>query len=1023
MHDIVHLQTHSVYSFRHSTLTIPTLVAEAASRGHEAIALTDTDGLYGLVPFVQAARKAGVRPLVGAEISLRFGEGGSKRPQRATLLVRDETGFRNLSRLISRFQLGGRKGLTPEDLSTYAAGLTLLTGGERGALPSMASEGHAQLAEATLRGWREAFGAEHCFVQLGPWWPSQPLLRLAEVCDVKVVAAHEAAYLRPEDARMWHLLRAGHGLGHAALGPRHLATDEELRRTWQDLPEALLNTRAIAEACTYAPIFGAYRLPEFPGRSASETSEAMLRRLCAEGFEHRYAASLRRADAWQRMEEELSVIVAMGFADYFLVAWDLVRFARMQGIPHIPRGSAAGSLVLYLLGVTQICPLEYHLCFERFLNPERKSLPDIDMDFDWRRRDEVVDYCFKTYGEEHVARIATHQHHGARGAVRLAGAALGLEPELVDDVAQRMPRWAGAGDIASAVAKSPECRGISPDRAPYKELFETAQAFEGLPDHLGLHACGVVISSSPLTDVVPLEASAKGPIVTQFEMEGVEAVGLLKMDLLGNRNLAILDEAVALVNRRHGLSLDVDELPLADPEAFRLLSEGRAFGIYQMESSGVQDLLRQFRPTNLEDVTAITSLYRPGPMQGGITTRYVERRHGREAIVYPDPCLSELLAHTYGCILYQEQCLQVSHLFAGLSLGQCESLRRGLAKRKRSEIARLEKAFFDGAERLGRDRTRAQEVWQLLGNFGGYGFVKAHAASCAALAIREAYVKARWPIEYLSVVLSAGCGYYPPRVYLEDARSFGAIVALPCVNRSDEAYTVELGGILRAGLGAIKGLGPVGMAAILRARKDGPFVHLGDLRRRTGLSRAELETLIVIGACDAFGVTRPGLLWQLTIMKGGKTMSNTPAQPTLFPLVEAMPEPPSTLDDYSVQQRQAIERERLGYTVTPTRFPENAGCQSFQEARDLPVRSEVHVVAECVSRSRRRTKGGEEMGFLKLSDGESQLRAILFPKAYQKFASELRKGVAVFSGVFGNDEGEPVLAITCVTPLAEGDAA
>ncbi|MBO9542695.1 DNA polymerase III subunit alpha [bacterium] len=1023
MHDIVHLQTHSVYSFRQSTLAIPDLVSEAVARGHKAIALTDMDGLYGFVPFVQAARKAGIRPIIGAELSLKLGDAMAKVPQRATLLVRDETGFKNLSRLVSRFQLGGRKGLSPEELADHAAGLILLTGGERGALPRLVSEGRIQAAEALLRDWREAFGAAHCFVQLGPWWPSQPLLRLAEACEVKVVAAHEAAYLRPEDLRTWHLLRAGHGLAPVASGPRHLASDAELRQAWQALPEALANTWAIAERCTYTPVFGAYRLPEFPGRAADETSEAMLRRRCAAGLEHRYAASSRGAEARRRMEEELAVIVAMGFADYFLVAWDLVRFAQTAGIPHIPRGSAAGSLVLYLLGVTQICPLEHHLCFERFLNPERKSLPDIDMDFDWRRRDEVVDYCFKTYGEAHVARIATHQHHGARGAVRLAGAALGLEPALVDDVAQRMPRWAGAGDIASAVAKAPECQGLPIEQAPYKELFETAQAFEGIPDHLGLHACGVVISSGPLSDVVPLEASAKGPIVTQFEMEGVEAVGLLKMDLLGNRNLAILDEAVALVNRRHGLSLAVDELPLDDPEAFRLLGEGRAFGIYQMESSGVQGLLRQFRPTDLEDVTAITSLYRPGPLQGGITTHYVERRHGREAVVYPDPCLAELLTHTYGCILYQEQCLQVSHLFAGLSLGQCENLRRGLAKRKRSEITGLEQAFFEGARRLGREEAHVQEVWKLLSNFGGYGFVKAHAASCAALAIREAYIKARWPIEYLSVVLSAGCGYYPPRIYLEDARSFGARVVLPCVNRSDEAYTVEEGGVLRVGLGAIKGLGPVGMATILRARQDGPFLHLGDLRRRTGLSRSELETLITIGACDAFGVSRPGLLWQLTMLGTTKTAPRIPAQAMLFPLVEAMPEPPSTLADYSDQRRQAIERERLGYAVTVTRLPKMPGCHSFEEARALPVRSKVQVVAECVSRSSRRTRNGDKMCFLTLSDGENQLRAILFPEAYRKFVLELRKGAAVFSGVLGNDEGEPILTVTCVTPLVGGEVA
>lgn len=1022
MQDVVHLQTHSVYSFRHSTLTIPELATEAVARGHEAIALTDMDGLYGFVPFVQAAREAGLRPLIGAELSLRLGEVASPHPQRVTLLVRDETGFRNLSRLISRFQLGGRKGLSSEELVAYAPGLTLLSGGERGALPRLVSQGRTGEAGALLRTWREAFEPAHCFVQLGPWWPTLPLLRIAEGCGVGVVAAHEASYLRPEDARTWHLLRMGHGLGHALPGPRHLATDEELRRAWRELPQALANTRAIAETCTYAPVFGAYRLPEFPGRAPDETSEAMLRRLCLEGLERRYAASPRRSEARARMAEELSVIVAMGFADYFLVAWDLVRFAREEGIPHVPRGSAAGSLVLYLLGVSQICPLEHYLCFERFLNPERKSLPDIDLDFDWRRRDEVVDYCFRTYGEAHVARIATHQHHGARGAVRLAGAALGIEQGVIDDVARRMPGWFGSGDIAGAVTKAPECRGLPVDREPYKGLLEAARAFEGIPDHLGLHPCGVVISRDVLTDVVPLELSAKGPVVTQYEMNGVEAVGLLKMDLLGNRNLAILDDAVALVNSRYGLGLKPDELPLGDPAAIELLRSGRTFGIYQLESSGVQGLLRQFQPTELEDVTAITSLYRPGPIDGGITPRYVARRHGREPVAFPDPCLSEVLAHTYGCILYQEQCLQVTHVFAGLSMGQCDNLRRGIAKRIRPEIARLRDAFFEGAERLGRDPARTEEVWELLSSFGGYGFVKAHAASCAALAIREAYVKVRWPVEYLSAVLSAGFGYYPPRVYIEDARAFGATIALPCVNRSCEGYEVEDGGILRVGLSAIKGLGPAGIEAIVRARRDGPFAHLGDLRRRTGLARPELETLIVVGACDAFGLSRPGLLWQLVMLASAKAAPSVPTQGVLFALPEVLPEPPEALAEYPPRRRQAIERERLGYTVTLTQLPRVVGCVSFQDAKALPLKTKVSIVAETVSRFGHRTKKGEKMCFLTLSDGASQMQGVVFPEAYKRFSLELRKGVAVFSGTIGDEDEEPILVVTHVEALGAREA-
>lgn len=771
----------------------------------------------------------------------------------------------------------------------------------------------------------------------------------------------------------------------------------------------------IADRCEFEPVFGVPMLPAFRSGDGMP-SGSKLRDLCETGLELRYGTSDRHAEAQRRMEWELGVIEQKGFVDYFLIAWDIVRFAREQSIPYMPRGSAAGSLVLYLLGISQICPLEHHLSFERFLNPERKALPDIDLDFHWLRRDEVVDYCFRVYGEDHVARISTHQHHGPRGAVRLAGAALGIEEAVLNDVSRRMPGWTGSGDIASAIAKAPECQGLPLQQEPYRSLLDLAQSFEGIPDHLGLHPCGIVISRDPLTDVVPLEISAKGPIVTQFEMHGVEEVGLLKMDLLGNRNLAILDDAVNSINQRYGAALVAEQLPLDDPQAFALLRSGRTLGIYQMESGGVQGLLRQFQPTHVEDVTAITSLYRPGPIDGGITPRYVARRHGQESIEYPDPCLADVLGHTYGCILFQEQCLQVAHVFAGLPMGQCDNLRRGIAKRIRPEVHRIKAAFFEGAERLGRDPARTEKVWELLESFGGYGFVKSHAASCAALAVREAYVKARWPIEYLSAVLSAGMGYYPPRVYIEDARHFGATLALPCVNRSQVGYAPEEGGVLRIGLSYIHGIGPAGVKTILRGRGDRPYENLADLRRRSGLSRPEIETLISIGACEVFGVSRPGLLWQLGML-GQSKPSALPAQSTLFAFSEQLPSPPPNLGDYTPPERQQIERDLLGYTVTVVVMPQVVGAIPFAEAKTLERKAKVSIVAEVVSRFGHRTKKGEKMCFLTLSDGVEQFQAVVFPDTYRRHSMDMRRSSPiVFSGYLGDEKGESILVVTHAEP-------
>ena len=1047
MSDLVHLQTHSVYSMRQSLLPLEALLAEVSARGHRAVALTDVDGLYGMVPFVKQAREAGIRPLLGSNLSLAVPALPGDRPARVTLLVRDEKGFRNLSRLISRVHLDGP--LAPEALAEHADGLVVLTGDEHGAVPHLLSLGQKALAQRILEGWREAFGRENCVVQLGSWWPAKPLVGLARGLELGIVAAHAASYLNPEDKETWKALQMGHGLGHAPEGQRHLATDAELQAAWRELPEALTAMRAIAETLTYAPQFGQPRLPAFTPESG-EDSDRFLTRLCEAGLEARYAESPLREPAEARLAEELSVIRKMGFVDYFLIAWDLVRFAREQAIPHVPRGSAAGSLVLYVLGISQICPLEHTLCFERFLNLERKGLPDIDLDFHWLRRDEVVDYAYATYGAEHVARIATHQHHGPRGAIRLAGAALGLEGEIIDKVSRRMPWALSSDDLMGAIARNPECRDLPVEQEPYRTLIATATHFEGLPDHLGLHPCGIVISREPLQDVVPLERSTKGPVVTQFEMHGVEDVGLLKMDLLANRNLAILQDAVTLINRRHGLSLVPEQLPLDDPQAFALLRSGRTLGIYQLESGGVQGLLRQFQPSHIEDITAITSLYRPGPIDGGITPRYVARRHGKEPVTFPDDCLRDVLSHTYGCILYQEQCLQVAHVFAGIPLGQCENLRKGIAKRIRPEIAKLKEAFFEGARRLGRDPERTEAVWILLESFGGYGFVKAHAASCAALAVREAYLKARWPVEYLSAVLSSGQGYYPPRVYIEDARAFGAEIALPCVNRSEAAYTVEGTNVLRIGLSYLAGIGPAGVSRLLAGRHGGPYRGLRDLKQRSGLSRPELETLIRVGACESFVPSRPGLLWQLGVLASGPsgTAPGGVVQASLFALPEEIPAPPPDLGTYSPRERQQIENAILGYTVTVVEMPRVVGAIPFSEARSLWADSQesqqlesqrlksrkagigkggqrakaetirVSVVAEIVSRFGHRTKRGEKMVFLTLSDGREQFQGVVFPDVYRRLSMVLRRGTPLcFDGTLGDEEGEAILVVSGAEPV------
>lgn len=1017
----VPLHVHGPFSFRHGFCTWPSLVAHATDHGLPAIALTDTDQLAGLHGFMQATTGAGIRPIVGAELTLAASRPSRDRPAfpggRVLLLVRDPRGYRHLCALLTARQLEHPEGVPVERLLELGEGLTCLTGDRPGPWRQLLqTRDHAAARQHLLR-FREAFGAEHLWVQLGLEGPRATLAELAGATGVGLVAAPAMAIDTPGDRAAWRLWKLAHGQGEPPEGPHHLLTPTEWREGFRDWPDALEATHRIAEACRFVPETGVWKLPRFPLVAPGE-AEALFVRLVEDGLERRYGGSPRAREARERLERELAVIRHMGFVDYFLLAWDLVREARARGVPVLPRGSAAGSLVLYLLGCSDVCPLEHVLCFERFLNPERRGLPDIDLDFDWRRRDDLVEYCFRTYGADRVARIATHQHVGARGAVRLAGAALGLEERLVGEVARRMPGWSGGGDLATAIARSPECRDLDLTREPVRSLVRLARRFEGRPEHLGLHPCGIVIADRPLVEVLPLARSAKGPVVTQLEMHGVEALGLLKMDLLGNRNLAVLSDALELVRDRHGLETPAERLPLDDPAAFELLGRGRTLGIYQMESGGVQALLRQFQPAVMEDVTAITSLYRPGPLDGGITPRYIARRHGREAVESLDPSLDEVLAHTYGCILYQEQCMQVTHVFAGLGMGQCDNLRRGIAKRIRPEVERLRASFLEGARGLGRDPATIDRVWELLSHFGGYGFVKAHAAACASLAVREAHLKARWPLEYLAAVLSSGMGYYPMRVYVEDARSSGAAIALPCVNRSTVAWTLEGDRTLRVGLSAIAGLGTASIEALLSARATGgPFRSLADLRARTRLARPELETLVRVGACDGWGQSRIALVGQLAFpVAGARAVGASVGQGRLFALEDVSRGPTvlAPLGDYGMPERQAIERELLGFVVTDASREPVVGAVSF---RELVPGTRASVVGEIVARHSHRTRQGEKMVFLTLSDGLEQLQAVVFPRVYARLANRMRSGEWLFSGRVGDEQGQPVLVVDDVERL------
>ena len=966
----VPLRIHSGYSLREGLVRLPELVAEVARRGWPALALTDRDHLFGAAPLAQLARDAGIQPITGAVLTLADGTA-------LTLLVAEAAGYPRLNRLLTARHLVGPPGW--DQVAAEAEGLLALCGGEDGAPAAALRAGDPAGALAAARRLRDVFG-DRAWLEAPR--PDLALLALSDAAGVPLAAVRPVRYLHAADAGVWVTARRGWKRYPQAAPDYHLP-DAGWLAAWRALPGALAATAAIAARCAFIPPLGAHHLPRLAGNGG-----ARLRALCEAGLGQR-AGEAPPAGARARLEHELAVIGQMGFDDYFLIQWRVVHWARGQGIPVGPgRGSAAGSLVAYLLRLADVCPLAHDLTFERFLNPGRRELPDIDLDFCWLRRDEAIGHLFDTYGAERVARVATISTLGGRAAIRLAGAGLGLEEARIDQLA----KYFGWRPIDEELRLTPALREVPWGREPYKPLLAAARALEGQPDHVGMHPCGVVVTPGPLTDLVPLMRAADGTVLIQADKGHAEALGLLKMDLLANRNLTILHAAARAVTEATGTPVDPDAIPLDDPAAFALLGSGRTLGLYQLESTGVQGMLRAFGPATLEDMTAITSLYRPGPIAGGLKDIYLARRFGREPTTFPHPCLAPILAHTFGTVLFQEQAMQVAVVFAGLGWDEADAMRRAIARYRPAELARMRDRFFAGARAQGHDEAATEAVFKMLGRFAGYGFVKAHAAASQVLAIRQAWLKARWPAHYLAAVLASGQGYYQPRVYIEDALAFGAVLGGPCLNRSQAGWTVERTPegrwLLRPGLGEVSEVGRAA-ARIVAARGARPFSSLADFAARVAVDRGAAANLVKAGAADALLASRAAALWELG-QRAGTAVRET--QGTLFGAAIALEPPPLLLlaADHDVATRRAHERALLGFAVTPAPLPTVAGTIPLAEAAARAGGTRVAVVAEIVYGRRARTKDGQGfVVFLILSDGLSHLAATVFPRAHARCWSKL----------------------------------
>jgi len=1022
-----HLHVHSNYSLLCGASRLEELVARAVELEFTHLALTDTNALYGAMAFDAKAREAGLEPIIGATID--------HERKHAVCLARDfETGYANLCRLITARHLDEDFDLAAA-LERHQDGLFILTDS-----PALL----ADLAERIPPG-----GLYAELTHVGPEVARdrrQRLLALARDYRIEPVATNAVHFHVPERHAIHRVLMAVRENGLVDQVPArllahpqaYLKSSAKMRALFREVPEAIDTAARIARRCrvtfpTGTPIFPRVDLP--PG----ETPYSRLSKLAFEGLARRYQPIT--PETVKRLQYELDVINRLGFSEYFLVVWDIVNYAHSHDIPVVGRGSAGNSLVSYCLGISSVDPIAYDLYFERFLNLSRTDCPDIDLDFDWRKRDEVIDYVYRTHGRDRVAMIATYNCFQARSAFRDVGRAFGLAPEEVDRLSSRLPFYAAKG-IRDAILSFPESRDFPIDREPIGRIVDIAETIDGFPRHLSVHVGGIVIADRPLTHYLPLERAAKGLVITQYESGPVEALGLVKIDLLAQRSLSIVADTVKAARAHYGAKAErevghIDRLPGTDARTARLLRRGRTVGCFQIESPGMRSLLQMMNAATRLDVILGLSLIRPGPSSSGMKHRFIARRRGLEAPEYLHPALNEVLADTYGVMLYQEDILRVAHAVAGFTLAEGDQLRKAISKRRSPErIAALKAKFVTGAVANGTTSGNAERLWTLIANFAAYSYCKAHACTYGHIAYQATYLKARYPAEFLAAVLNNLAGFYEPREYVEEARRWGVKIRLPDVNESDILYQsipasrAMPRGAIRIGLMQIRHLTRRTMNRIVKERKRRRFRTLADFLGHTRPQADEARALVLCGALDGLGASRPALLWALDCR-----LAERPGHAGDTPLFgdEAPPRrtaediPP--IPDYSEQRTLELEEQYLG--LTPTAHPLARYREQIQQGHYVPsdqldryVGREVTVVGSLIASRRARTRQNQFMKFLTLEDLSGTMEVLMFPRVYQRDGFLVRsRGPFVVTGTVGSQHGSVSITASSVDLLPAAEPA
>ena len=1078
----VHLHVHTEYSLLDGACRIPLLVKRVKELGQSAVAITDHGVMYGVVDFYKACKAEGVKPIIGCEVYVAPRKRTDKVHEydaamyHLILLCRNEVGYRNLCFLDSAAFTEGfyiRPRIDKELLHQHAEGLIALSACQSGEVPRKLLAGDYEGAKAAALEMRALFGEDGYYLELQDHkLPNDPainqgLIRIHQETGIPLVVTNDAHYLRREDAEMQDTLMCIQ-MGKTVDDPNRLRMEtselyvkstEEMTALFPDYPEAVENTVKIAELCNMDFQFGVHHLPEFKLPEGYTDGDAYFQKLCEEGFARRYPGA--PAEYRERLAYEMGIIRQMGFVDYFLIVSDFIGYAKRRGIPVGPgRGSAAGSMVAYCMDITDVDPMKYSLYFERFLNPERVTMPDIDIDFCIRRRQEVIEYVQNKYGADHVAQIVTFGTMAARGAIRDVGRALNIPYADVDVVAKQVPSGPGALHITldEALKLSKPLRDAYEGDERIRTLIDTAKAIEGMPRHASTHAAGVVITRRPVYEYVPL-ARNDDAVVCQYVMTTLEELGLLKMDFLGLRNLTVLDDAVKMVQTRQP-DFRLADIPEDDPETFEMISRGQTSGVFQMESTGMTGVCVGLKPRSIEDITAIIALYRPGPMDS--IPRFIACKQNPKLIRYRHPSLEPILSVTYGCIVYQEQVIQIFQKLGGYSLGQADMVRRAISKKKAAQIQKEKDAFIHGDKERnitgcvanGIPEETAEAIYQEIYDFANYAFNKAHAVSYAVVAYQTAWFKCHYPREYMAALLTSVLDNSDKVAgYINECRDCGIALLPPDINRSSDCFTVEEGGI-RFGLVAIKNIGRGFIQAVMAERARAPFTSLTDFcQRMTGseMNKRAVENLIRAGAFDTLGARRSQLLKvyeRVMDSAADQQRKNLDGQMNFFSMGASSSEPEPVkeinlpdIPEFTPQERMMMEKETTGLYLSghpmdqyrdqvrqlgaPSiasileDFSQEGGPQRFADNQTITICGVV------TSSKTKTTRNNSLMAYVVVEDDTASMELLCFSRVLDTCGAYLRENQAVVvrGKLSVRDEKAPQILCDSAYPLAAMDGA